>query len=513
MQIYTVRLQNELYTKGVFFFLPLLLVWGIFPAAAQAKTVFPGLEPDPRAFEYAVKAEKGSLTWQDMAEMSFWASGADINGAIRVNGKNSTYGEIIRAAIAELQNAPDIPNSLRERGEYVLTFLYKKFLKTYSLRQTEIDVIFRSGYYNCVSSAALYLIFGTAAGLEIEGVLTKDHAFVSVQTEEGAIDVETTNRYGFDPGNRKEFQDGFGKATGFAYVPAKNYRDRSPLSSLELISVIFSNRISDLQSRGRYNEAIQLALDRSAMLSRRKNPVDSPYFLDPEKDVLDRLMFYGSNLLKSGKEEDVFKWIDLTSDKFPPGEYDGKRKELDYAAVNNLILKHVKAGNYSEARNTLSREAFRIDADSAAKLGVIILDTELTGKTQKIRTIADAEAILALIDESEQDADGLPPERAVELRNFALVKKSELISKEQGWPAAIEFLETSIARYGANALLEKNLQVFRSNYVADFHNAFARAYNRRNYTEAIKIAEEALKEFPENRQLTADLDTARKAAN
>ncbi|MDR2094698.1 MAG: hypothetical protein LBP76_04165 [Treponema sp.] len=490
----------------------LLFAWGIFPAAVQAQTVFPGLNPDPKAFEYALRAEKGGLNWQDMAEMSLWASGADINGSIKVKGKNGTYGGIIRGAILELQNAPDLPDSLTERGEYVLSFLYKKFLKRYSLKQTKVDAIFQTGYYNCVSSAALYLIFGTAVDIEIEGVLTRDHAFVSVQTEEGPIDVETTNQYGFDPGNRKEFHDGFGKATGFAYVPAKNYRDRSPLSNLELISVIFSNRISDLQSQGHYDEAIQLALDRAAMLSRRKNPVDSPYFIDPEKDVLDRLMFYGSNLLKTGREADVFRWMDLTSGKFPPGEYEEKLTELNFAAVNNLILKYVKAGNYSEARATLSREGGRIDAEGAAKLEVMILDTELTDQTKRIRTIADAEAVLAVIDESEQHAGGIPADRIAELRNFALVKKSELISKAQGWPAAIAFLETGIARYGANPLLEKNLQVFRSNYLADFHNAFARAYNRRNYTEALKIAEEALKEFPGNRQLTSDLETARKAA-
>jgi tetratricopeptide (TPR) repeat protein len=444
--------------------------------------------------------------------MSLWASGADINGGIRVNNKNSTYGAVISAAIAELQNAPDLPASLTERGEYVLTFLYQKFLKRYSLRQTEVDAIFRTGYYNCVSSAALYLIFGSAVDLEIQGVLTRDHAFVSVQTEKGPIDVETTNRYGFDPGNRKEFHDNFGKATGFAYVPAKNYRDRSPLSKLELISVIFSNRISDMQSRGRYDEALGLALNRAAMLSLRKNPADSPYFLDPERDVLDRLIFYASNLLKTGKEDDVFRWIELTSGKFPPGEYDEQLRELEFAAVNNLILKHVRAENYAEARAALDREAFRIDADSAAKLGLMILDAELTGKTQKIRTITDAEAVLAEIDISERAGNGLPAERVTELRNFALVKKSELISKAQGWPAAIAFLETGIARYGNNPLLERNLQVFRSNYVTDFHNAFARAYNRHNYIEAIEIVEEALKEFPGNRQLTADLATAKKAA-
>ncbi len=239
----------------------------------------PRLEPDARAFEFAKIGSSREYLWHEILDMALWASGADF--------VNRNEGSEARAAIISsgetLAESEDMPPSKEDQGEYLLDYLYRNFLKNYSERQTRLDVLVSSGRYNCVSSAVLYTILASSIGLASNGVLTKDHAFVQVNTGTELVDVETTTAYGYDPGSKKDFHDGFGNTTGFAYVAPRNYRDRSSISQLELVSIILSNRIADLESRGFFADAVGIAVDKAALLSMRLNPSDSPFFTDPYK--------------------------------------------------------------------------------------------------------------------------------------------------------------------------------------------------------------------------------------
>ncbi|MDR2109692.1 MAG: hypothetical protein LBP32_00130 [Spirochaetaceae bacterium] len=72
-------------------------------------------------------------------------------------------------------------------------------------------------------------------------------------------------------------------------------------------------------------------------------------------------------------------------------------------------------------------------------------------------------------------------------------------------------MEGIIGHYGENSRLTNALRVFRSNRLAEFHNTFAGLYNRGDYEEARRVIQEALEEFPGNRQLTTDLNMAERA--
>jgi hypothetical protein len=269
--------------------------WGWSRLGAQSSpsgSGFPGLEPDPQAQEYARLEVSRSYSWQELAEIALWASGAgsDID----------RFMDRILNAAAELKDSPSLPAEPRSRADFILRYIHNTMLKNYAERQTRVDEVFVNGRYNCVSSAVLYLILAASQGIDAWGVVTRDHAFVTVRAGTETIDVETTNPYGFDPGNRQEFHDDFGRLTGFAYVPARNYRNRADLSPLELISLIFSNRIFDLESRSRYAESVPLALNRFALLSRRNNPVSSPFFSDPDQELMDRLLNFGASLVRAG---------------------------------------------------------------------------------------------------------------------------------------------------------------------------------------------------------------------
>ncbi|GHV87752.1 hypothetical protein AGMMS50267_01120 [Spirochaetia bacterium] len=490
--------------------------------AAQAP-VFPALDADPLARDLALRARNGAYTWQDLADIALWASGAPEYPPVSRNQKNPgpvrSYKEIIVTAAAELRDSPDLPADLRNRGEYVLTFMYEKFMKAYSLNQTRLDEIFTTGRYNCVSSAVLYTILATAVGLDVRGVMTRDHAFATVNTGTESIDVETTNRYGFDPGSRREFHDNFGTATGFAYVPARNYRDRVSISPLELASLIISNRIAELETRNRYGEAVPLAVNRAALLANRQDPVSSPFFADGEQDLLDRLFNYGSSLLKAGKETDALAWVETAAAQYPgktptgapvgvraPDIMDPRWPEFTYAALNNYFIKLIRASRFAEARDTLNRYASWLSAANSHTLDTLILDAELLRRVNALGKTEDAETLLLAIDDVRREAL-LPANRTEELRNFVILKEGEQLAARQGPLAAIAYTEAAITRYGQNTQLDQALRVHRQNRVAELHNSFATLFNSRDYEAAREHVQNALEAFPGNRQLQSDLST------
>ncbi|MDR2786736.1 MAG: hypothetical protein LBB83_12575 [Treponema sp.] len=478
-------------------------------SAARQNAAFPSLEVDPRAEELVRHAQNGAYTWQDLTDIALWASGAEQSAR---NQGGALYRDIVIAAAEELRASPDLPRDRRTRGEYVLSFTHKRFLKGYVENQTRLDEIINTGRYNCVSSAVLYAILAAAAELDVQGVMTKDHAFVTVDTGTEIIDVETTNPYGFDPGSRREFHDAFGKLTGFAYVPSRNYRDRAAISLLELCSLILSNRIADLEKRNRYSEAVPLAVNRAALLTNRRNPVSSPLFQDGEKDLLDRLLNYGASLLNGGRETDALAWAEYAGTRHPGGAAGEKRwQEFTFTALNNLMIRLIRAGKTSDARTALDRYGASLGPTDYNRLDSQLLDAELLSMANGLGKTENAADILAAVDGAARDSR-LPAARITELRNFVIIGEGNRLAKTQaGIPAAIAFTEDAIAKYGRNSHVDEALRAHRQNRIADLHNRFARLFNGKNYEEARNHIKKALEEFPGNGQLQQDFNLAEQA--
>jgi tetratricopeptide (TPR) repeat protein len=352
----------------------------------------------------------------------------------------------------------------------------------------------------------LYTILASSIGLETNGVLTRDHAFVQVDTGAERIDVETTNPYGYDPGSKKDFHDGFGNTTGFAYVSPRNYRDRAPISQLELISLILTNRISDLESRKNFADAVGIAIDRSALLSARTNQSESPFFSDPEKDVLDRIFNYGASLIQAGKEADALAWADTAANRFPDERWEG----FVFAAMNNQLVKMIQAKKVSDARILLNAETSRFNAENLAKLETLVTDAELVQITSSASNTEEAEEALERIAQIES-REIISANRILELRSFVLLKESERRAKTSGWQDGIVYLEQVMSEYGNLPELQKALNLYKNNRAIEFHNQFAALFNARNYEEARQVVENALEEFPGNRQLSSDLRTVENA--
>jgi len=484
---------------------------------------FPSLDAAPKAYEYAQRITGDNVHWADLAEGSLWASA--VNAGAGAEEKAAGYLARITEAAAELAAATDLPFDTKARGEYVLTFLHKRFLKSYSEHQTRVDEIFVSGRYNCVSSAVLYMVLGLSVGLDVEGVMTKDHAFATLNTGTERIDVETTNPYGFDPGNRKDFHDAFGKATGFAYVPARNYRDRAVITKAELVSLILSNRIAVFEKASRYTEAVPLAINRAVLLAEEhgadqsgaqsetaQNGADqntaqfkTEFFEDPQRDMMNRLFNFGANLIKTGKEDEALAWAAYAGGRFPDSE---RWQEFIKAAANNKLVKLIRAKKTADARAALAKLKPNLSDENYHELDMVVLEAEAADKVNAIRNPGDVDAALAFLAEKWEQ---LHPARRDEMRTVAILGEAERLGRLRDWTGAIRWLSGAMEKYGSNAKMETTLKALRQNRVSELHNQFAALFNKRDYAGAKALIEQSLREFPGERQLVQDLTLVEKA--
>ena len=495
--VYTIAMRR------LSFVAPMVLVFLLLPLAVFAQNrpaPFPRLVPDPVALEYFERGVRNNgFSWMDLAEISIWASGA---------ARPAPYIERINALARSIPASPDFPSGERERAEFILTYLHRNVFRAYALTQTRVDTVFTNGRFNCVSSSVLYMLLAKSIGLEVSGVKTIDHAFVMVHIGGEDIDVETTSRHGFDPGNRREFHDEFGRVTGFVYVPAQNYHDRQTITPIELVSLIMTNRISDLETRRRFPEAVPLAVDRAALLTGNAPGLragsSSPFFEDPRNDLMNRLFNYGAFLLNSGREEETLRWAAFASSVYPD---EIRWQEFVMAAVNNRLERFLRAGHIAQARTFLAYHTPNLTPENFTQLDNILFDTELLNSANRIRTVADGNSVINAIDEGRSNGR-LDSSRAAELLTFAVQRTATVLSAAPGrdWLAAITFIEGAIDRFGSNRDWEQALQTYRHNRAADFHNRFAAAWNRRNFDEARLILDEGLAEFPTNRQLLSNRD-------
>ena len=481
----------------------LLIVFLFFQAGttAQSQTVFPRLEPDPKALEfYRLGVRNSGFSWMELAEIALWASG----------DTSAANLESIRSAVTALNNSPELPPVGRERADFILTYLHRNILRSYSLYQTRVDTIFTNGSFNCVSSAVLYIIFCESAGIRTSAVVTRQHAFVMVHIDGQDIDVETTNRYGFEPGSRREFHDQFGRLTGFSHVPVQNYRDRQTINIIQLITLIFNNRIVEHERRNRFADGVPLSIDRAVLLFgdslNTEQALTQEIFSDPRKDLVDRLLNYGASLLRANREEDSLRWAVSASSRYPAPD---RWQEFFMAAVNNRIVRLLRDSRTDDARIFLDSNRTNLTEANFTQLDILIIDAALLGRANRFNTAEEGETIISDIEQA-RNSGKTDERRASELITFTVLRASTIFSAARDWRAAINYMENAIARFGTNRELDQALRNYRSNLATEYHNRFAAEWNKRNYEEAQRILNEGLAEFPDNRQLLNNMEIVRR---
>lgn len=487
--------------------LALLLLCGAATRMAEAQ-VF--LESEPGFAEIGALAEP--LDVASLENAALLASGVGLEGLARYK---SELGRILDGLSSEAGMAED-PAA---RAEAALGYLHKTAMRAYREEATTLDGLLDSGYFNCVSSAVLYVIAVRSLGIEAAGVRTSDHAFSTVQVGGRSVDVETTNPFGFDPGGKKQFKDSFGKVTGFAYVAPGGYGDRRAIGARDLAGLILSNRASALERRGRFAEAARLGADYAALCP---GPDSSSFQADRINNLvadlearrdytgaeaaaqaaaralpkeakllaLARTASYNraAALAGSGDWSAAFD-ASLNLQAVSPG--DRAVLSLVSDSLSGLARSYARDGDYEAARRAVAARAARAGREAAAAAASVVGEMELVHAANALAfpaASAAADRILA--------AGEVSPSRYAQALSAIYGNEAGRLGSGGSWLQGAALAEQGAAKAakagaGDGGLLRLSRDL-RHNFVAEAHNRFARLYNGRDYAGAKAAIEAAL---------------------
>jgi hypothetical protein len=430
------------------------------------------------------------------------------------------------------------------KGEAILAFLHKRALKEYSENATTLDGTLDTGLYNCVSSAVLYMLAARSLGLDAEGVRTSDHAFCSLLAGNRRIDVETTNPYGFDPGNKKEFKDSFGRATGYAYVAPGGYGDRREIGDRALVGLILSNRASLLERAGRFAEATKLGADYDGLC----RDADSKAFLigrinNLVADLESRRDFVGAETAARAADAALpgearlaalsrTASYDRAAALAQAGDWAGAFDratalgtelggtaalgELAAASLAGLARSYAVKGDFAGARRAVAERSNRAGTEATAAAYSVIGEIELVRAVNGLPFAEAAAEADRIFTAGEVSATRYSQAIAAIYGNEA-----GRVGTTGDWLRAATLAESGIAnlravKAGAGAApgdggLARLAQAMRYNFVAEAHNRFGKLYNSGDYAGAAAAIEKALVSMPGDASLEQDLAAAKAA--
>ncbi len=339
------------------------------------------------------------------------------------------------------------------RGQAILAYLHGTWLKRYVETETTIDSALIDGRYNCVSSSILYLALALAAGLDVHGVVTPDHALCAVRIGEQWVDVETTNPLGFDPGTKKEFHDSFGRVTGYSYVPPSDSAKRRDADFHHMNALILWNRANLFERSGKFAQALALSVDAYAW-----------YRSD---ESLAHLAGRAHNLAA----------VYLNARRWDDG----------IAFMESVMALYGPIGKLAE----LTRQA------RAARLA----DSLQTMDPALARTAVQNAWASGQISESEYET----------MYSYALSQQANKLFQAGLWLEAWQMLEAARIQRPRSSELARLTRSAKANLIASWHNNFAQLYNAGRYREALDALAEGLSLFPTDPTLLRDQELARKA--
>lgn len=347
-------------------------------------------------------------------------------------------------------------NSLtqKEKAEEILTIMYDKILKRYSLKQTKITTMFDEGTYNCVSASVLYMALAKSAGLDVCGNRAPDHCFCSVTIDGKKYDVETTNPMGFNPGEKRMISQN-GSGTTYAMIPKKNYIGRYSVSDKMLVSLVARNVTAFEMDKRNYKTAFPLA---SARLIFLQNDTESEKN-DSRRDFDLVASNYAADLQRQKKFYQSMEWLDLVIEKWGIGE--GLSRNYS-DAIYNAVLFYCNQGEFSSAKEILNERKIYLSQNDFDELSQIIFETPWIQKISKS-------------------------------------------SNEKKFLEAIDLCNQALKISPNNTKIKKLLQTVLTNYDITIHNQFATFANKGDYDNAKKVLEEGLKNHPESTTLKNDL--------
>jgi hypothetical protein len=179
-------------------------------------------------------AERGGLASMSLGEALLLASGAtNSDDRQRYLRQLDSITDNARSATANAKSPRDV-------GRLLLKFLHDgPMAEGYESGQANLVTLLETRKFNCVSSAALFMIVAERLGLKVRMVEIPEHVYCEAFDGKKWVDVEPTNARGFaskpdrkgiaDIKARHGIVDGTAAAADFRY----------PLNDLQLVAVVY----------------------------------------------------------------------------------------------------------------------------------------------------------------------------------------------------------------------------------------------------------------------------------
>ena len=389
------------------------------------------------------------------------------------------------------------------RGRAVLKLLYQDYLTTYNFNQTRTNIALQTGVYNCVSSALLYMAVAKAAGLEVRGQKTSEHAFCTVYIpgskagQYTKIDVETTNPYGFNPGS-KETIENEDKIQGYYVVPKKYYSNRQEVSDSLFAGLIAGNICAACIEQDNYEKAIPLGATRYEFVKSEKTK--------PAAQVRNDFDILASNYVNCEVESaQVFQgyveWFTSFIDRW--GMTDYLQKNMDNA-FNNLMVYCFDEKNYEIALESFEKSKPYLTQKQISTTTDILTDILVSSKIEGQPAEVQIQEIEVLLQEVQLEP--AQEKRAlVYLENAWLSILNECMTGRTygtGYQKSCEALE----RLPESSKIKKMQKSFYDNCIAIIHNNFAEQANAQRFDQARQVLEAGMQVFPDDKTLRNDLN-------
>ena len=390
-----------------------------------------------------------------------------------------------------------------ERGRAILKYLYRDYLKTYSLNQTKLDLALETGYYNCVSSAILYMTTAKLAGLEVRGQSTTQHAFCSIYLSDEKsgnskkIDVETTNPYGFNPGSKEEIEH-TDQIKKYYVVPKKYYSNRQEVIDGVFVGLIAGNLCADYIKSGDYTKALPLGAARWNLV--KSQPSKS---VADVRNSFDILAANYVNLLPSSASSyfSTLDWISAFIERWGITEF--LQKNLDTSIINLLVL-CFQEKNYPLAREAYEKYKTKLSTSQITKSEEILTDTIIITATDGLSQEQKVEEVNRLLLSEEFENSARQNRAKLHLESYWLEWLNENMNSrdyELGYTNSI----LALNQLPKSTKIKAMQNGFYNNLIATIHNNFAKQANARKFEEAQAILQEGLEKFPEDKTLKKDL--------
>jgi len=407
-----------------------------------------------------------------------------------------------------------------ERGQKLLDWLHTgSFRNGYSALQTDVAIVLEKQTFNCVSSATLYNILARRLGLDARGIEVPDHAFAIVYDGTKHVDVETTNRLGFNPARNRQALEQLKETTGFVYMPERNRDKRREIGDAGMVALTYYNHGVTAREAGRHNEAM-VGFFKALSLDKGNHSA--------VKNVLAVLANWSLKLYENGEKEKAFAVLEVGRELAPKDRtLEHNQEVLWQRQVKTLV----DADQADEALKQLREVYERTQVAKLAELQsrVFVLQSE------KLQKAKQWKAALAMLDEGLKSVDARARKELLQTKQYVVFGWSSDLLNGKKFAEAVDVVEiclkddpddhdlgqrlTYIGQEWARQEIDaqgfesglQRIQAITKRFPKNFRddliinaltNEQAKEFiNAKNYERAIKIYETALTLFPDDHDL------------